>query len=645
MHFDFSSRGKMVYDNLIALAKENDSGSIGTEYLILAMYNVDDSLCKFLLNEYDVTKEEVEKKTLDVVVIRKKHDKFSAGYENIMKQAKLLAGDEAISDEHIFMAILMNRNTIASKILVSLDLNIDDLILDVKEIYDFNPKGKEIDYATNITLKAKNKKLSVFVDRKEYTERMMVILNRKYKNNPLLVGNAGVGKTALVEGYASNLLDMGSSDEVISLNLTSMLAGTKYRGDFEQRFDDFVKKITSKKNVILFIDEIHTIMGAGTTEGNLDVANMLKPFLARSDIKLIGATTLEEYHKSIEKDKALSRRFQPVFVEEPSLDETYNILLGIKPSYEEYHGVKITDTMLKYLLDESNRKITKRYRPDKCIDILDDVMAKNRILKQFIVSKDDIDDAINSFLGYKKKLDISHLNFPVFEKYEWLNSENLLDSNSLLKVKYIGKSNGLDKIESDIKSIFNISDEMILSIDLSMYKESFMLSSLIGAPPGYVGHEEEGLVSKHILKYPIPVLILKNFTYASSTIKKFFYSMLEKGFFYDSMGNHISIANSVFVIHAEKEKSNVGFIENIINDEDSIYNEIIEDYSISDKDYNKKYQEVLNRYNIEPTFTFKITKEIKKNFDEIVYKLIKQNKKGKLVFDLDNNKNVIFKDN
>ena len=249
---------------------------MGTEFLILAMFETEDSLCHFLLSEYEITRDEIFNKTNEVFILRKNKGQYNKELENILHQASLLSNDKLVAEEHIFMAILMNKKTIACEILENLGLDIDSLIMDVNEIYDFKGGSTdELNYVKNISKLAKNHELSRFIDRDEYINRIDIIMHRRYKNNPLLIGNAGVGKTALVEGYAMKLAKMGSDYTILSLNLTAMLAGTRYRGDFEEKFDKFVNEIASKKNVIVFIDEIHTIMGAATTEGNLNVANML----------------------------------------------------------------------------------------------------------------------------------------------------------------------------------------------------------------------------------------------------------------------------------------------------------------------------------------------------------------------------------
>ena len=461
---ELNARAKQVFDLMKKYSLQNNIKTMGSEFLILAMYETEDSLCHFLLDEYDVTREEIEEKTKNVFILRKDLGEFNASLEAILHQAKLLAGDHLISEEHLFMAVLMNKNTIACSILEALELNIDELIADVKDIYDFDHQDtNEISFVRNITKEAKNEELDTFVDRSEYLKRLDVILHRKYKNNPLLIGNAGVGKTAIVEGYAQKLVKEKSEVSILALNLTSMLAGTRYRGDFEERFDKFIKEIGSKKNVIIFIDEIHTIIGAATTDGNLDVANMLKPLLARNGIKLIGATTLEEYHKTIEKDKALARRFQTVFVSEPTLSETEDILFGLRPNYEKFHNVHLNDEVLKYLITESDRSILNKFRPDKCIDILDDMLSSASIAHKTEVTKDDVDVSIQTYLGNKILKDTYTLHYPSLEKYKWLYFNHLLDEQPLLKLKYHGISEGLEDLVTDCREIFNIGHEAVLS--------------------------------------------------------------------------------------------------------------------------------------------------------------------------------------
>lgn len=626
---ELNTRAKGIMDLARKYSNEHHISTMGSEFLILAMYETEDSLCHFLLGEYEVSHEEVLEKTNEIFILRKKEGEYNKSLETILNQAALLAGEKPVSEEHLFMAILMNRNTIAASILQALGLDIDDLIEDVKEIYDFSSNNTdEISFIKNITKMAKNNELSLFVERKNYLNRIDIIMNRRFKNNPLLIGNAGVGKTALVEGYAMKMVKEKKDLTILSLNLTAMLAGTRYRGDFEERFDKFVREIASRKNVVVFIDEIHIIMGAATTEGNLDVANMLKPFLARSDIKVIGATTLEEYHKTIENDKALQRRFQPVFISEPSMEETKEILYGIKEEYEGFHKVRISKESLDYLIYQSDKKIPRKFRPDKCIDILDDVMSYNHIIHKDDVSIEDIDRAIEGSIGNSVNTKNLTLNFEELKKYIWLYTMDLLEDKPLLKFSYNGNISGLKNLELDIMNMFNIGLESILEIDLNGYKDGVMLTSLIGAPPGYVGYEDEGTLCKHILEYPMSVLVFKNFDKACGSIKSFILNMMIKGDFIDQKGRSINLANTIFIIEGMKDRQSVGFNSNITK------NELFDEYITYNKpmmSLNRKYENALRKLAYEVSFEFDINGENKKNVNTYLYRLLHDKTEGTYV--------------
>ncbi|MGM9968790.1 MAG: AAA family ATPase [Anaeroplasma sp.] len=622
---ELNTRARQILELAKSYSDAHHINTMGSEYLILAMFETEDSLCHFLLNEYEVTKEEIEEKTNQIFILRHSDGQYNKSLEAILDKAAELANGKPISEEHLFMSILLTKNTIAIAILESLGLNIADLIEDVKEIYDFSSNSiDELSYVKNISKLAKNKELQTFVERKDYLKRIDIIMHRRFKNNPLLIGNAGVGKTALIEGYASKLANEKSELTILSLNLTAMIAGTRYRGDFEERFDKFMKEIASNKNAVIFIDEIHTIMGAGTTDGNLDVANMLKPLLARGDIRLIGATTIEEYHKTIEKDKALLRRFQPIFISEPTQEETKEILYGIATEYEKYHNVKISNRVLDYLLYQSERKIIRRYRPDKCIDVLDDAMSIASIQKKENVSFEDVDNAIIGNSDYDSSYKPS---YSCLEKYRWLYKTDLLDSKPLIKISYSGGLTQYRLLIDDISTLFNIGEEAILEIDLNSYKDGVMLSSLIGAPPGYVGYEDEGILSKHILGYPMCLLCFKSFDKACGSIKSFIYNMISKGDFIDQRGRKIILNNTIVLVEGINTKKDIGF-KALNNKDNTLFDEEING-DITEVSLNKKYQETLSRLSYEISFDFDINYENKKKVDNYLYNLLKDKKNGK----------------
>lgn len=623
MQYDLNQRALDIINLAKSYSKENNISTLGTEYLILSMFDTTDSLCHFLLSEYECDSKEIEDITNEIFILRKKEGEFDQSLEIILNQANILSGDSKIGDEHIFMSILMNKNTVACNILEMLSLNIEELINDVKEIYDFSAKD-EITFVKNITKKAKNYELSTFVKRDEYLDRLDIIMTRMYKNNPLLIGNAGVGKTAIVEGYAQRLVSRNSDLTILSLNLTSMLAGTRYRGDFEERFDRFVKDIACRDNVVVFIDEIHTIMGAATTEGNLDVANMLKPFLARNDIRVIGATTLEEYHKLIAVDKALSRRFQPIFVSEPTILETKDILFGVREDYENFHNCHISDEVLEYLIYQSDRKISKRFRPDKCIDILDDVMSANQLKSKFVVTKEDVDQTIHNFNGNKVSNSNVRSYYKKVDKFKWLHDMDLLDKKPLLKFLYRGNNEGFDLLIKDLSNAFQIGTEAVLELDLTGYKESIMLSTLIGAPPGYIGYNDDGILPKHLEEYPMSIVAFKGYDKACAAVKSYIFNMLTKGTITNNKGKTISLYTTIIIIEGVLDKNNLGFTKNVSSKNEIFDDEIIYEHNVSEN-LNTKYINALSRINYEVSFDFDINHDNCNEVNEYLFDFVTNN--------------------
>ena len=303
-------------------------------------------------------------------------------------------GDQFIAAEHILLAILEDEQTDAARMLEAAGVTTEETLKALQGIrgsHQVTDVGAEAKYevlkrfSTDLTELAREGKLDPVIGREQEIKRVIQVLSRRTKNNPVLIGDPGVGKTAIVEGLAQEIAneivpEMLSGKTVVALDLGSMVAGSKYRGEFEERLKGVIDEIrASAGNIIVFIDEMHTVVGAGAAEGAIDASNMLKPALARGELRCIGATTLDEYRENIEKDPALERRFQPVFVEEPSVEDTVQILKGLRPRYEEHHGVKISDDALEAAAELSNRYISDRYLPDKAIDLIDEAASKLRI--------------------------------------------------------------------------------------------------------------------------------------------------------------------------------------------------------------------------------------------------------------------------
>ena len=394
-------------------------GYIGSEHLLLGLIQTEGSLASTILINNEVTDERVTNLVYQLIAPDSQISvKEPTGYtprvrrilENASKEAVRFKS-ELIGTEHILISILKESESVAARLLNTIGVSIKKLYIDIMVAMgedgntyreDFqNGKVRNKDkratqtldqYSRDLTQLAKEGKLDPVIGREEEIKRVIQILSRRTKNNPCLIGEPGVGKTAIAEGLASKIVE-GSVPEniknkrLLTLDLSGMVAGSKYRGEFEERIKKVINEVKNDGNVLLFLDELHTIIGAGGAEGAIDASNILKPSLARGEIQLIGATTLEEYRKHIEKDAALERRFQPVKVEEPTEEEAVDILMGLKEKYEEHHKVKITDEAVKTAVKLSKRYINDRFLPDKAIDLIDEASSRTR-LDAYAVPKD-----------------------------------------------------------------------------------------------------------------------------------------------------------------------------------------------------------------------------------------------------------------
>ncbi len=376
---------------------------VGTEHLLLGIIEVEDSTSSEVLNELNVTADGVREQVERLVGRGDFNFTDAFGYtprtKNVIEyslvEAKSL-NHNYVGTEHLLLALVRERASVAARILIDMGVDLkalrDRLIGGMREEGSGNGKsptgGKtpKLDkFGRDLTQAAREGELDPVIGRQKEIERVIQILSRRTKNNPVLIGEPGVGKTAIAEGLAQRIVD-GSIPEllrdrrVVMLDLSGMIAGTKYRGEFEQRLKDAMEEIQKAGNIILFIDELHTIIGAGAAEGAIDAANILKPALARGEIQAVGATTLDEYRKHVEKDAALERRFQPVMVGEPTREESIEILKGLRDRYEAHHKVRITDEAIKAAVYLSDRYISDRFLPDKAIDLLDEAASRLRIM-------------------------------------------------------------------------------------------------------------------------------------------------------------------------------------------------------------------------------------------------------------------------
>jgi len=476
-------------------------------------------------------------------------------------------------EENTFSCMLLNEYQISRLDILEL-ISHTDISTPQDETESYLSK-----YSIDLLEKAKEGKIDPVIGRNTEIQRVTQILCRRKKNNPILVGEAGVGKTAIAEGLALNIVagevpDIIKNAKLYALDMSALLAGTKYRGDFEKRLKGVMDEIKSIPEAILFIDEIHTLIGAGATSGTMDAANQLKPALASGEIKCMGATTFTEYRNGFEKDKALSRRFSKVDINEPSAKTSYLILKGLKEKYEKHHNVSYTNKALKTAVDLSKRYITDRFLPDKAIDIIDETAAsfhlKNK--KRIKVTSLDIEKTISRIIGISN----SKIN-----EDETKSLMNLYDN---LKLRVIGQEKAVAEVSKAIKIskagltpkdkpiasfLFSgptgvgktelaiaLSDTLGINFerfDMSEYMEKHALSRLVGAPPGYVGYEQGGLLTEAIKKHPYTVLLLDEIEKAHPDLINILLQIMDSATLTDNNGYKADFQNVILIM-----TSNIG---------------------------------------------------------------------------------------
>ncbi|WP_422133690.1 ATP-dependent Clp protease ATP-binding subunit ClpA [Endozoicomonas sp. ALD040] len=450
-------------------------------------------------------------------------------------------------------------------------------------------------YATNLNEQARIGKIDPLVGRAEEVERVSQILTRRRKNNPLLVGEAGVGKTAVAEGLAKRIVD-GEVPEVLSkavvysLDLGSLLAGTKYRGDFEKRFKKLLSELKKLDNAILFIDEIHTIIGAGAASGGvMDASNLLKPLLTSGDLRCIGSTTFQEFRGIFEKDRALARRFQKVDISEPSVDDTIDILRGLKSRFEEHHTIEYKDDALKAAAELANRYINDRHMPDKAIDVIDEAGAYQRLLpeneRKKIIEVGDVESIVAKIARIPPK-SVSSSDKELLSKLErnlkmvvFGQDEAIVSLSTAIKLSRAGLKapdkpvgaflfsgpTGVGKTEVCRQLAKSMGVELV-RFDMSEYMEAHTVSRLIGAPPGYVGYDQGGLLTEAINKTPHCVLLLDEIEKGHPDVFNLLLQVMDHGTLTDNNGRKADFRNVILIMttNAGAEsmtRTSIGFTE------------------------------------------------------------------------------------
>ncbi|HGK6818998.1 TPA: ATP-dependent Clp protease ATP-binding subunit [Streptococcus agalactiae] len=645
-------------------AARYESHYLESWHLLLAMVLVHDSVAGLTFAEYEseVAIEEYEAATILALGRAPKEEitnyqflEQSPALKKILKLAEnisIVVGAEDVGTEHVLLAMLVNKDLLAIRILELVGFRGQDdgesvrmvdlrKVLerhagftkdDIKAIYELrNPKkaksgasfsdmmkppstaGDLADFTRDLSQMAVDGEIEPVIGRDKEISRMVQVLSRKTKNNPVLVGDAGVGKTALAYGLAQRIANGNIPYElrdmrVLELDMMSVVAGTRFRGDFEERMNQIIADIEEDGHIILFIDELHTIMGSGSgIDSTLDAANILKPALARGTLRTVGATTQEEYQKHIEKDAALSRRFAKVLVEEPNLEDAYEILLGLKPAYEAFHNVTISDEAVMTAVKVAHRYLTSKNLPDSAIDLLDEASAT----VQMMIKKNapslltEVDQAIldddmksaskalkASYKGKKRKpiavtedhimATLSRLSGIPVEKLTQADSKKYLNLEKELHKRVIGQDDAVTAISRAIRrnqsgirtgkrpigsfmflgptgvgktelakalaEVLFDDESALIRFDMSEYMEKFAASHLNGAPPGYVGYDEGGELTEKVRNKPYSVLLFDEVEKAHPDIFNVLLQVLDDGVLTDSRGRKVDFSNTIIIM-------------------------------------------------------------------------------------------------
>ncbi len=562
---------------------------IGTEHLLLALLGRKSSLDVFVRTgelkgnvAYSDVMDEVLKRNMHGERVFLSEKNITKNFEAIMSKSYIRAfslNKNEVSCEDV-ISVLLNERCSASEILKCCkrgesvkDNNVNKTFsLTFEKISEMRKSTPILnEYSVDVTLSALEDKLDPVFEREEEIDRVIQILMRKNKNNPCLVGGAGVGKSAIADGLAIRIIDGKvpyelSQKRLVALDIALLLSGAKYRGDFEERIKHILDEVKKAKNVILMIDEIHNIVNTGSGEGTLDAANILKPELARGEISIIGATTSEEYIKTIEKDSALDRRFQKIVVEEPSVEVSIKILKGLKGRYEAFHGIKIDDSALEKAVEISMKAYPNKHLPDKAIDVIDESASKIRINRNKLLTSETIEELYcnNTSLCFKQLESIGeNLNKEVIgqedaieeiKQFLIIRNTDFFEKTSPLSLLFVGATGcGKTKTAKELSKLISPGKTPI-KLDMGEYSESHAVSKLIGAPPGYIGYEDNGILIKEVSKNPSAVIIFDEIEKAHSDVLKLLLNILDDGIMTDSRGKRVSFSECTIIM-----TSNVGY--------------------------------------------------------------------------------------
>src|SRR2546425_420670 len=557
-------------------ASQLGSISIETEHLLLGLIREGKGLTSRIFARSHLSLENIRKEIEGRTVFREKVSTsveipFSAETKRVLQ----FAAEEAdrllhnyIGTEHLLLGILREERSVAASILMEKGMRLHTVREDIVQLLNEKTtltRVKETpllaEFSRDLTESAMKNQLDPLVGRDYELERVQQVLCRRTKNNAVLIGEPGVGKTAIVEGLAQKIVygdvpHFLADKRILALDISLIVAGTKYRGQFEERLKAIMKELIENPNIIVFIDELHTLVGAGSAEGSLDAANILKPALSRGEIRCIGATTPAEYRKYIEKDRSLERRFQAIKVDPPGERETIEILVGVKDRYENFHHVEYTHEAIEAAVYQSNRYITDRFLPDKAIDLVDEAGARAK-LREAGYSEEF--GEINKSIRVAVEQMESAVSQKDFEKAQFYREQEVTARENLQFVR-----EKFD-VKSSARNFLFGSDHALIRFDMSEYMEKHSVSKLIGSPPGYVGHEEGGQLTEKVKRNPYSVILLDEIEKGHPDIFNILLQVFEDGHLTDGLGNRVNFKNTIIIMTSNigaryiQKKSSMGF--------------------------------------------------------------------------------------
>jgi ATP-dependent Clp protease ATP-binding subunit ClpC len=629
----YSERSRRVIFFARYEALQYGSPLIAPEHILLGLAREDKTLAGRFFPRRTVTVDSLRKEIEDRIAVRDRIPQSSELHLGpVTKKILFYANEESrqlknrqVNPEHILLGLMREERSVAAEILIGYGLRIQDIRDECSRTsapFGMPPMAKDeanpsslAEFTRDLTAEAANGRLDPLIGREPEMERLIEILCRRTKNSPVLIGESGVGKTAVVEGLAQRIVDRSvptflENKRILSLDLSLVVAGTKYRGQFEERLKKILSELAEEKDAIVFIDELHTLVGAGSAEGTLDAANILKPGLSRGEIQCIGATTPAEYRKTIEKDRALARRFQAVKVDPPTEEEALNIIRGVVERYEAFHQVRYSSEALAAAVHQSNRYIADRFLPDKAIDVLDEAGARAKLRMQqemrgdaswketveswkriaaneeqlvnyelktldetffaVEVSRDDVDDVIGRWTGIPVA-SIKQEESQKLVNIEAVLNERIVSQRSAISAlaRAIRRSRaGLKNPQRPVGSFLFLgptgvgktevaralaeflfgSERSLVRFDMSEFMEKHSVAKFIGSPPGYVGHEEGGQLTEKLRRSPYAVVLFDEIEKAHPDLFNILLQVFDEGTLTDATGNTVDCKHAIFIM-------------------------------------------------------------------------------------------------